>query len=106
MERATIVSKIARLYTADLPGENYNGKIQTALKFTNKIGSSLDRSDLSGSDWAKKQTARVIARSLVLPCIITLKGEEEAKKDFFDESNPPPDPVMCFALNWSLTEDS
>ena len=104
MERATIVSKIARLYTADLPGENYNGKTQTALKFTNKIGSSLDRSDLSGSDWAKKQTARVIARSLVLPCIITLKGEEEAKKDFFDESNPPPDPVMCFALNWSLTE--
>jgi len=104
MERATIVSKVARLYTAELPDENYNGKTQTALKFTNKIGSSLDRSDLSGSDWAKKQTARVIARSLVLPCIITLKGSEEAKKDFFDESNPAPDPVMCFALNWSLTE--
>ena len=64
MERATIVSKIARLYTADLPGENYNGKTQTALKFTNKIGSSLDRSDLSGSDWAKKQTENVRGKRL------------------------------------------
>ena len=107
MQEASIVSKVARLFTADLPGENYtNAKKGSILKFKDKIGTSLERSDISGSNWATKQTARVIARSLVLPCIITLKGDDQVKKDFFDDNNPPPNPIMCFALNWSLTEEN
>lgn len=107
MEQANSIAKIARIFAADIPEENYSSSKNTsALKYKDKIGTSLARSELFGQEWVAKRTARVIARSLVIPCIITLKGTDKVKEAFFDENNPAPNPVMCFALSWRLTEDN
>jgi hypothetical protein len=107
MGQSNSISKVARIYAADLPEENYSSsKKQSAkLKFKDKIGSSLARSDINGQEWVSKQTSRVIARALVIPCIITLKGNDKIKEVFFGD-NPSPSPVACFALSWRLTEDT
>ena len=108
MEEANILAKVARIYTADIAGENYSSSKNRSrsLKFRDKIGSELDASDLVGKEWAVKSTARVIARALVIPCMIKLRGNEKIQEAFFGEENPGPNPVYCFALNWRLTEDT
>ena len=74
MERATMFQRSL----VCIPGSSRATMERYKPYWSNKIGYSLDRSDLSGSNWAKNRLC-VIARSLVLPCIITLKGDDNAK---------------------------
>jgi len=108
MNEASSISQIARIYSAELEGQNYSDRKSksTDIKFKRNVGLSLKRSGLKGAEWAQKETARVIAQALVLPCMIKLSGNKDIKKRFFPEKNLEPNAVGCLALRWILTEES
>ena len=96
-----IISRIAKIYAADLPRMDFSSGT-TSLDFNrNHVGYLLEQEEGTG-EWALKKTAKVIARSLVLPCLLVLDAEEDSvKADIFGD-NQPPSPLACFALKWRL----
>jgi|GEM_PF-1089555 len=107
MKEASSIAQIARIYSAELEGQDYSDrkKKTSDIKFRRNVGLSLKRSNLPGAQWAQKETARVIAQALVLPCLIKLSGKESIQKKFFPEKNLEPNPVGCLALRWKMTEE-
>ena len=98
-----VTSRIAKIYASDMPTMNY-ARNQVSLDFRrNMVGMILEREDAEGK-WVLEKTADVIARALVLPCLLALDGEEDPKKDYFGDDEVP-SPVMCFALNWRLNKE-
>ncbi|MEC7986450.1 MAG: hypothetical protein VX278_14890 [Myxococcota bacterium] len=108
MEKSRPLAKLARVYAADLNNHNFTDKkFKSPINFEKKsIGIQLSKAEVSGTDWVKKKTAKAVARSLVIPCVIALKGDDDIKKVFFDEEYPEPDVIACFALSWRLQEDN
>ena len=106
MKNANAITKLARFYSGELANFNLTAKdFVSPIQFGSPIGKELDNSQLPGAGWVKQKTAETIARSLVIPCVIALNGNEDIKKKIFnDEKNPSPSPISCFALNWRLQQ--
>ena len=98
-----VISRIATLYIGDLPEMDYTKRSKPFDFERNSVGTLLDREDAEGK-WALQKTADVIARSLVLPCLVALDGNEKVQKDYFGEEELP-SAVVCFALNWRLNKE-
>ncbi len=95
--------RVAKYWAGDLP----------LMDFTKPDGTSVDFSDPSsppsallsqldsGGEWALKQTARTIARSIVLPCRARLEGKEKEMQSIFGEDGLPQE-LPCLVLSWKL----
>jgi hypothetical protein len=94
-------SRIAKIYAADIPRMNFAEKASSINFMKNHIGIVLEQEEDRGA-WALKRTAKVIARSLVLPCLLTLDGDPTVRKDLLGEETPSP--LACFALYWRLSK--
>lgn len=55
----------------------------------------------SGGDWALKQTARALARSIVLPCRARLEGDPKQMQAIFGDEGLPPE-LPCLVLFYKL----
>ena len=92
-------SRIAKIYAADIPRMNFAEQATSINFMKNHIGIVLEQEEDRGN-WALKRTAKVIARSLVLPCLLTLDADEKARKKILGDETPPP--LACYALYWKL----
>lgn len=100
-EPAASVSRIAKLFAADVPGNNYAAGA-SLFKFGRTLSQSLR--ERAGAEWVLKRTATTIARATVLPCFARLEGENPAKLEAVLGRLPPP--VPCLVLMWDLRDSS
>lgn len=97
------VARIARIFAADLPMTHFGKGTGIELNFK-KAPLSNDLEEVPGGDWVLKQTAEVIARSVVLPCLATLRPAEE-KAALANVFGKLPDPLTCLILNYRLQNE-
>jgi hypothetical protein len=95
-----VISRVATLYLAEMPTTDFS-QTTKRIDFDRNSVSRVLSSEGSEGEWVLEQTANVIARSLVLPCLVTLDGDDEVKKAYFGEEEEP-NPIFCFALNYKL----
>ena len=82
-------------YQADDPGIDLSGA---------PPGTVLDAYEAKGA-WVLTRTAEVMARSVVLPCLAVLNGEDDAAAKILGEGNLP-SPINCLVLDWRLRNES
>ena len=93
-------ARIAKIYLADVDGMDFRGP--TNLRFSGTLSSSLEGLNQEGQ-WVLEQTAKSIARSLVLPCKVTLQGTDEARELVGgEEGENLPNPVACLVFDWKI----
>lgn len=73
------------------------------LSFQGSSASSAVSNYDKGKDWVLEQTAEVIARSMVLPCLLRLEGDDESVKAMLGESAPTMFP--CLYLSYELQRE-
>jgi hypothetical protein len=99
----SISSRLTRLFAADLVLEDFSKGASLNLS-QGPVGPLLAAGD-SKRQWALKQTATTIARSIVIPCEARLRlGEEDAAKAE-KILGKLPSPYPCVYLNYMLTHD-
>lgn len=96
-------ARIARYFAADIPGIHFGGGLGTEVNFNLQILSNAVKT-IPKHDWVMQQTAEVIARSFMLPCMAALqdKSKQQALLLVFGKI---PDPVTCLVLNYRLNEE-
>ena len=93
-------ARLAKVYLADVDGMDFRGP--TNFRFSGTLSASLEGLNQEG-EWVLEQTAKSIARSLVLPCKVTLQGSEEAKELVGGEEGANlPNPVACLVFDWKI----
>ena len=93
-------ARLAKVYLADVDGMDFrNGN---TFKFSGTLSSSLENLNQEG-EWVLEQTAKSIARSLVLPCKVALQGTDEARELVGGEEGANlPNPVACLVFDWKI----
>ncbi len=71
-----------------------------ALSFQGSSASSAISNYDKGKDWVLEQTAEIISRAMVLPCLLRLEGDDESVKAMLGESAPTKFP--CLYLSYEL----
>ena len=97
------VMRIALFWAADLNRVDLRDDTRL-VDFTNPnqtTSAMLSQLD-SGGEWVLKQTARTIARSIVLPCRARLEGDAENMDTIFGEDGLPPE-LSCLVLSYQLS---
>lgn len=91
------ISRIAKLYAADLPNNWYAGRNHPPPTVDFSSGTvSAAVGDQPGGDWVLDRTAEVIARAIVLPCRAHLDGGDREQRAV--TLGPLPNPYTCYAL--------
>ena len=97
-------ARLAKLYIADLEGMDFRDN-EGKVKFSGTLSSSMESLNKEG-EWVLEQTAKSIARSLVLPCKVTLKGSDEVREMLGGEDgNGLPNPVACLVFDWKVRNE-
>lgn len=92
------IARLAKLYAADIVGNSYAGPNPPLISFKSGIAVALqDR-----SQWPVERTARVIARSAVLPCKAALSKDAKKLEEVFGAL---PDPITCLVLFYKLENE-
>ncbi len=95
-----VTARIAKLYVADFVTVDFEEKGQGLDLSDSPPGAILPEAGPRG-EWAMKQTAEVVARAMVLPCVAVLNhGDNPAVKTTLGD--PLPSPINCLVLDWKL----
>jgi hypothetical protein len=100
-EPAASVSRVAKLFAADVQGNNYAAGA-SLFKFGRALSQSL--AERAGAGFVLDRTAITIARATVLPCYARLKAEDPGKMEKVLGKLPPA--VPCLVLMWDLRDAS
>ena len=96
------VAAVAKLYAADLPEVDMRDS-KSGFDLTSVPSVALD--PYPGKDWVLEQTAEVIARSAMLPCVAVLKYRDNAEvKNVLGDDLP--NSTDCLVLEWKLRNDA
>ena len=90
-----VISRVATLYLAEMPTTDFSQTTKD-IDFDRNSVSRVLGSEGSEGEWVLEQTANALARSLVLPCLVTLDGDDEVKS-FISERRK--NPIQYFALH-------
>ena len=96
-------ARLAKIYLADVEGMDF--RTATKFKFSGTLSSSVENLNKEG-EWVLEQTAKSIARSLVLPCKVALQGSDEARELLGgEEGEKLPNPVACLVFDWKVRNE-
>jgi hypothetical protein len=98
-------ARLAKLFTADLPEVDYRAAGTGAVSFSEFPVSTVTAGLESKGDWVLQQTARVIARAVVLPCQAAVDPKVDKEKAAATMGELPP-LTQCLMLDWRLRSDS
>ncbi len=96
-----ITARLAKLFAADLPDIDLRQR-EVDIDFSNAPTGTVLKGLGAKGDWVLRETARTLARSLLLPCQATLEAgqdRQEAEKVF----GPLPEAIPCLVLDYRLT---
>ncbi len=96
-----VVARIAKIFAADIPGNNWAGSRPPTLSFAKgTVAGSLK--DAPGGDWVLAKTAEVIARAMMIPCDGVLNRDKKKVEATFGHL---PDAVPCLVLNYRMSHE-
>ncbi len=98
-------ARLAKLFAADLPEVDYRSDGLGAVSFAEFPVSTVTAGMGSEGEWVLKQTAKVIARSIVLPCQAAVDPKVDKEKAAATLGELPP-LTQCLMLDWRLRSDS
>jgi hypothetical protein len=98
-------ARLAKLFTADLPEVDYRKTGTGAVSYAEFPVSTVTAGLDSKGEWVLKQTARIIARSVVLPCQAAVDPKVDKEKAAAILGELPP-LTQCLMLDWRLRSDS
>lgn len=98
-------ARLAKLFTADLPEKDYRTSATGGVSYAEFPVSTVTAGLDSKGEWVLKQTARVIARSVVLPCQAAVDPKVDKEKAAATMGELPP-LTQCLMLDWRLRSDS
>ena len=97
-------ARLAKIYIADIDDMDFRSS-STKMKFAGTLSSSVEGLNQEG-EWVLEQTAKSIARSLVLPCKVALQGSDEARELVGGEDGTNlPNPVACLVFDWKVRNE-
>lgn len=94
------ISRIAKVFAADVPGQRFGIEAASANFAKGTISGAVG--DIPNGEWVLKQTAEVIARSIILPCDAVLNGDRAKAEAIYGTL---PSPISCLVVNYRLTHD-
>ena len=95
-----VTARIAKLFAADFVTVDFSERELGIDLSESPPGSVLPEAGPRG-DWAMKQTAEVVARSMVLPCVAVLNHADNPAVAT-TLGDPLPSPINCLVLDWKL----
>jgi len=96
-------ARLAKIYLSDVDGMDFRDNPK--FKFSGTLSSSVESLNQEG-EWVLEQTAKSIARSLVLPCKVALQGSDEARELIGGEEGADlPNPVACLVFDWKVRNE-
>jgi hypothetical protein len=95
-----VTARIAKLFVADWVTVDFDERDMGFDLSEAPPGSILPEAGPRG-DWAMRQTADVIARSMVLPCVAVLNHADNPAVAT-TLGDPLPSPINCLVLDWKL----
>ncbi len=98
-------ARLAKLFTADLPEVDYRTDGVGAVSYAEFPVSTVTAGLGSKGEWVLQQTARTIARSVVLPCQAAVDPKVDKEKAAATMGELPP-LTQCLMLDWRLRSDS
>ena len=105
LKGASTLGQVASIYAAELNEHNFTTKSYVSpISFKGRISRSLYEADVRGGDWVHKQVAKSIAKAIVAPCTLWLKGDESLKDRFFEEDEPP-NTSLCTYMYWATQQE-
>ncbi len=103
-EVGAVTGRLAKFYLADLSYANFKDSNQFST-LSGGVSGTLKENGKEGQ-WVLEQTARTIAKALVLPCEAVLSGDplvtSTAAEIFGDDL---PDALDCIILEWKLRKN-
>jgi hypothetical protein len=94
------VARLAMLYAADIPLNDYTDRDSPALDFSQGEVSQVLRQAGPDGEWVMEQVAAAVARALVLRCAVSLHGSEAWSDALL--LGDPPDEIACIILDYRL----
>ena len=73
------------------------------LDFSSDVPGNVLQFQETGGEWALKQTARVMAQALAIPCLGVLSGKGEKVKTILGEDNVPT-AIACLIFQWKVSK--
>ena len=98
-------ARLAKYFAADLPEVDYRSSGVGAVSFAEFPVSTVTAGLGSKGEWVLQQTARVIARSVVIPCQAAVDPKVDKEKATATLGELPP-LTQCLMLDWRLRSDS
>lgn len=99
------VARLAKLYAADLPENDYLDRDSALVDFSGSLVSKALKDRGPGGDWVLEQTAEAIARAIMLPCYAALSGDPEKVKAMLGEEVELPGDLNCLILDYQLRNE-
>ncbi len=96
-------SRIAKYWGADITRIDYREQDPGISFETAPPGAVLAPLEGRG-EWALKRTADTLAKSVALPCIAVLSGNEDSAESLLGEGNAP-GAINCLVLDWRLRNE-
>ena len=98
-------ARLAKLFTSDLPEVDYRSSATGGISYAEFPVSTVAAGLESKGDWVLQQTAKIIARSVVLPCQAAVDPKVDKEKAAATMGELPP-LTQCLMLDWRLRSDS
>lgn len=96
-------ARVARYWSSEMPNNDLTGK-DGKIDFTKTFTGTVLSNTGSEGKWVMDQTARTIAKAIVLPCFTVLKGRKEDAEKMLGAENVP-SAVSCLVLDWKLRNE-
>ena len=100
------LARVGKYWASDVLSNDYDGRDAPKIVFppgSTPLSTTLDGYDKRGQ-WVLKQTAETVARSIILPCVMALNGQEEKTQKVIGDYGLP-SAVNCLVLEWKLRNE-
>ncbi len=98
-------ARLGKLFAADAPEVDYRSSGTGGVSFAEFPVSTVTAGMGSKGDWVLQQTAKIIARSVVLPCQAAVDPKVDKEKAAATMGELPP-LTQCLMLDWRLRSDN
>ncbi|MBN1336728.1 MAG: hypothetical protein JXB39_12290 [Deltaproteobacteria bacterium] len=96
-----ITSRLAKFFAADLPDADFRQR-DIDLDFAHAPTGTVLMGLGTRGEWVLRETARTLARSILLPCKVTLEGGQD-RQEAEKVVGPLPDAIPCLVLDYRMT---
>ncbi|MCB9742950.1 MAG: hypothetical protein H6740_10135, partial [Alphaproteobacteria bacterium] len=104
-ENASVLARLSKFYVADWARADFSDRRAPGFDLGSAVPSVALEDAGDRGQWVLDNTADVIAKSMVLPCIAVLEYAQEQKELQVTFGDQLPSPIDCLVLKWKLDNE-